>query len=52
MKEQINRLIVGKAPGPDQIRPELYKYMEDNSKLIKILTKSLNYCIETGSILT
>ena len=51
VEEQINRFKVGKALGPDQIKPEPYKYMKDDAKFIKILTKSLDYCIQTGSIL-
>ena len=50
VKIQLKKLKNGKSPGPDTIRPEMYKYLLENKKVLETLTKTMNYITESGNI--
>ena len=50
IKTQIRKIKSGKAPGPDNIKPELYKYLIDNENIVQNMKNILNNIIETGDI--
>ena len=47
---QLMEIKAGKAPGPDAIRPELFKYLADEEYIVNNLTIIYNNIIETGII--
>ena len=51
-KTQLKKLKPGKAPGPDCIKSELYKYLVDDHDLIMLLTKIMNNILHEGTIPT
>ena len=50
IEKQINKLKIGKASGPDTIKPELYKNLIKCESLIFILTKLMNDVMNSGII--
>ena len=50
VENQIKKLKPGKAAGPDSLKPELYKYLVENPRVISTLAKIFNKILETGSI--
>ena len=47
---QLKRLQKGKSAGPDNIKPELYKYLSTNHEIITTLTTILNDIINDGEV--
>ena len=47
VETQLKKVKCGKAPGPDSMKPELFKYLLNNENLIVKLTHILNVIIET-----
>ena len=50
VKQQLKKLKIGKAPGPDKLKPELYKYMGSEQVFIQNVTKALNEILEMEEV--
>ena len=48
IKRQIKKLKNRKAPGPDGLKPELFKIMKDSEICINGLKMSYKYILESG----
>ena len=47
---RLKKITVGKAPGPDTIQPELYKYFTNSDIILEKLVILLNHIIETSQV--
>ena len=47
---QIKMMKAGKSPGPDSLKPEIYKYLVDSPEVVDSLTVSLNKIVCEGSV--
>ena len=50
IKKQINKLRSGKAPGPDGLKPELYKYLQEDEQFLTIMKDIMNQIVSSGHI--
>ena len=50
LKERLKKLKVGKAPGPDQLEPELYKYFLTSPRILDFFLKFLNSIIQESNV--
>lgn len=48
IRKQLSKIRGGKKSGPDEMKPEMYKWMSESEICVKVLTDSLNQIIETG----
>lgn len=48
IREQISQLKVGKQPGPDKLKPEIYKWLNQSEYCIEVITNCMNEILETG----
>ena len=49
-KNQLEKIKNGKAPGPDEIKPETYKHLLKKQHMINLLTKTINNILETNIV--
>ena len=47
---RLKKITVSKAPGPDTIQPELYKYFTKSDIILEKLVILLNHIIETSQV--
>ena len=48
VKSQLKKLKSRKAPGPDSLKPELYKYITESMTIVNTLTEILNSIVHSG----
>ena len=46
VREQISRMKIGRQPGPDKLKPEIYKWFNYNNICINILTECMNKILD------
>lgn len=48
VRQQLSKIKGGKKSGPDELKPEIYKWMNESKLCVKVMTDCLNGIIATG----